>query len=233
VIGQRYEAVKARAAEAALRAGRRPEDVIVLVAAKTFGAGAVREVIDAGGRDIGENYVQEAAAKARELADVPDLRWHLIGRLQKNKARAAGELFQLIHSLDRLELARALDRAAAAARRQVRCLVEVNVGGEETKGGTPPEKVASLLEAIAPLSHLVVEGLMAIPPPGRPAANRRSFAALRELGERLGRLRLPNVQLKELSMGMSGDFEEAIAEGATIVRIGTAIFGPRERHRRA
>jgi pyridoxal phosphate enzyme (YggS family) len=204
----------------------------VVAAAKTFGADALRDLIRAGGRDIGENYVQEAAAKARALGASAGVRWHLIGRLQRNKARAAVDIFDLVHSLDRVDLARALDRAASSAGRRIRCLVEVNVGDEVTKGGVRPADLAEFLEALAPLSSLSVEGLMSIPPPTSSAESRRAFARVRELAERARDLRLPNAQLKELSMGMSGDFEEAIAEGATIVRIGTAIFGRRSQRDR-
>jgi pyridoxal phosphate enzyme (YggS family) len=204
----------------------------VVAAAKTFGAEAVRELIEAGGRDIGENYVQEAAAKVRAVGAGASVRWHLIGRLQRNKARAALEIFDLVHSLDHLDLASALDRAASLGRRRARCLVEVNVGGEATKGGVRPDDLPGFLVALAPYPALSVEGLMAIPPPGSPADSRRAFARVRELAESARDLRLPNVQLKELSMGMSGDFEEAIAEGATIVRIGTAIFGSRTKRDR-
>ena len=220
--------------EAARRAGRRAEDVTVVAAAKTFGTEAVCELVQAGGRDIGENYVQEAAAKARALAGSAGVRWHLIGRLQRNKARAALGIFDLVHSLDRVDLARALDHVASLRGRSARCLVEVNVGDEVTKGGVRPDDLAHFLEALATFPSLSVEGLMSIPPPVSPAQSRRAFARVRELAERARDLRLPNVQLKELSMGMSGDFEDAIAEGATIVRIGTAIFGDRsKRDRRA
>jgi len=233
VITSRYRAVLERVAEAARKAGRRREDITVLVASKTFDVDAIREVIAAGARDIGENYVQEAVAKASALVDVTDLRWHLIGRLQRNKARAAVELFHLVHSLDRLDLARALDRVAAEAGRRVRCLVEVNLRSEATKGGLAPAALEEFLGEVATLRSVFVAGLMTIPPPGPAAESRRAFGELRELAERLGRLRLPNAELKELSMGMSGDFEEAIAEGATIVRLGTAIFGPRDRRARS
>ena len=186
MIADRYRAVVARAAEAAIRSGRRPEDVVVLVAAKTFDAGAVREVIRAGGRNVGENYVQEAASKAKELSsEAADLRWHMIGKLQRNKARAAVELFHLVHSLDRVELARALDRSASEKGRRVRCLVEVNLGAEATKGGVDSEELERLLEEMAPLEHLSIEGLMTIPPPGSAVTSRRAFARLRELAGRL------------------------------------------------
>jgi len=225
---ERYRTVVARAGEAAARSGRDPAEVTIVVAAKTFGGEVLREVVAAGARDIGENYVQEARREVDALG-LPHVRWHMIGRLQRNKVKPAFELFHLIHSLDRLDLAKALEAVAAPAGRIVRCLVEVNLGAEGTKAGLSPEALPAFLEAVAPLGHVAIEGLMAIPPPGNIDESRRSFARLRELRDRLGRLRLPNAQLKELSMGMSSDFEAAIAEGATLVRIGTAIFGPRRR----
>ncbi len=225
---ERYRSVVARAAEAALRSGRAPAAITVVVAAKTFGADVVREVVAAGASDVGENYVQEALRKAAELR-LPQVRWHLIGRLQRNKVKQALSLFGLIHSLDRLDLAQALESAATRAGTTARCLVEVNLGGEKTKGGVSPDALGSFLECLAPFGHLSVEGLMTIPPPGTIDASRRSFARLRAMRDGLADLRLPNVQLKELSMGMSSDFESAIEEGATLVRIGTAIFGERLR----
>lgn len=225
-IGERYRAVVERVGEAAERCGRRPQEVTVVAAAKTFGVEAVREVIAAGATDIGENYVQEARRKAKDLPR-DAARWHMIGRLQRNKAAQTVTLFHLVHSLDRPELARELDRSAFRAGVRARCLVEVNLAGEPSKGGADPGSLDVLLEQIAPLRHLEVLGLMSIPAPGTLDESRRSFARLRALRERLAGLRLPNVRLKELSMGMSADFEAAIEEGATIVRIGSAIFGPR------
>ena len=225
-IGDRYRAVVARAGEAASRAGRDPAAVTIVVAAKTFGADAVRAAIYAGAHDIGENYVQEARRKAAELAD-DSLRWHMIGRLQRNKAKPALTLFGLIHSLDRIELARALDACALERETRARCLVEVNVAGEGTKGGVSPAALRAFLEACGSLSSVDICGLMTIPPPAPIDDSRRRFAELRELRDRHLDLRLPNVRLKELSMGMSADFEAAIEEGATLVRIGTAVFGPR------
>jgi pyridoxal phosphate enzyme (YggS family) len=225
-IADRYRSVVARVAEAAIRARRDPTEVVIVVAAKTFGVDAIREVVAAGARDIGENYVQEARRKAADL-EGEGVRWHLIGRLQRNKAALAVKLFHLVHSLDRIELARDLEEAARKSGRRARCLIEVNLGAEATKGGAAIEAVAPLLEAAATLPALEIHGLMAIPPPGTAEDSRRSFARLRALRDQLCRLRLPNVRLKELSMGMSSDFEAAVGEGATIVRIGTAIFGPR------
>ena len=206
-------------AEAAARAGRSPSDIRLIAVSKTFPVDAVRAAYDAGQRDFGENRVQEALAKIAATADL-DIRWHLVGHLQTNKVKDALELFDVIHSLDRIELARELDRRARARGRAVGTLLQVNVGGEERKGGWPPDSVEAALEATTRLGGLEVRGLMTIPPAvERPEEARGFFRALRTLAERHG--------LPELSMGMSGDFEVAVEEGATMVRVGTAIFGPR------
>lgn len=227
-IGDRYREVSERVAEAAIRSGRRPDSVTVIAAAKTFGADAVRDFLAAGGRHVGENYVQEARRKAESIGST-DLHWHFIGRLQRNKASAAVGLFGVIHTLDRLELGLELDRAGSRRGVRVRCLLEVNLEGEATKAGVRPDALPGLVDDIGRLDHLDVIGLMTIPPPGAADRGRGSFARLRGLGEQLSRLRPANVQFKELSMGMSADFEAAIEEGATMVRIGTSIFGPRNR----
>jgi pyridoxal phosphate enzyme (YggS family) len=212
------ERVRERVARAAGRAGRRAEDVLLVAVSKTVEVERIREAIAAGVPALGENRVQEARGKIAELGrPVP---WHLIGHLQTNKVKEALALFDLIHSIDRIELARECDRRARERRSAVDVLVEVNVAGEASKGGVAPDAVAEMLDAIARLSSLRVRGLMAIPPAAeRPEEARQWFQALRKLGERHG--------LAELSMGMSGDFEVAIEEGATMVRVGTAIFGPR------
>ena len=225
-IAANLQAVRQRIADAALACNRDASTICLLAVSKTFNAEAVIEAYKCGQTAFGENYVQEARRKAAELR-LPQVRWHLIGRLQRNKAKQALALFRLIHSLDRLDLARALDTAAAQIGTTARCLVEVNLGAEKSKGGVSSDALGGLLEAMAPLGHLSIEGLMTIPPPGSIDESRRSFARLRALRDRFADLRLPNVQLKELSMGMSSDFECAIEEGATLVRIGTAIFGPR------
>jgi pyridoxal phosphate enzyme (YggS family) len=225
-IAERYRAVVERVAEAAVRTGREAREVTVVVAAKTFGTDAVREVVAAGARDVGENYVQEALRVSRELS-VADVRWHMIGRLQRNKTVEAVRLFDLVHSLDRLALARSLDEAARREGSDVHCLVEVNLGDEPSKGGVATDELEALLECVAPLERVRIDGLMAIPPPGRLEETRKRFATLRALRDRMSGLRLPNVQLNELSMGMSSDFEVAVEEGATMVRVGSAIFGPR------
>ena len=225
-VAERNQAVVARVAVAAARAGRNPTEITIVVAAKTFGDEALREVVAAGARNIGENYVQEATRKAAATR-LPGLRWHMIGRLQRNKAKQALRLFDLIHSVDRVDLARDLDSCAAAMGVTVRCLVEVNLGGETSKGGVPIDSLRRFFDATAGFSRLEIRGLMAIPPPGTVDESRARFAKLRALRDDLGNLRLPHVQLKDLSMGMSADFEAAIEEGATFVRIGTAILGPR------
>ena len=210
--------VRERIARAAERAGRRGEDVLLIAVSKTVEVERIREAIAAGVPALGENRVQEARAKIAALGHpVP---WHLIGHLQSNKVKEALSLFDLIHSVDRPDLARECDRRANDRGRAVDVLLEVNVAGEASKGGVAPDAVGETLDELARLSYLRVRGLMAIPPPVERAEDSRQwFQALRKLGERHG--------LAELSMGMSGDFEVAIEEGATMVRVGTAIFGPR------
>ena len=217
-IRANLERVRERIARAAERAGRRAGDVTLVAVSKTVEAARVREAIAAGVTALGENRVQEARAKIAEIGrPVP---WHLIGHLQTNKAKDALELFDVIHSLDRLELAAELDRRARQRGRDVVTLLQVNVGGETSKGGVAPDEVGRALEAIAKLERVLVRGLMTIPPEVERAEQARGwFRMLRELAERH--------DLRELSMGMSGDFEVAIEEGATLVRVGTAVFGPR------
>jgi len=223
-IRDRLERVRARMAAAALRSGR-PADAVRLVAvSKTMSPEAVREAVAAGVRMLGENRVQEAREK---IAACPGLAaWHLIGHLQSNKAKLAVGLFDLIQSLDSLHLAEELDRQGRALGKRVRCLVQVNVGEEAQKSGADEAEVRPLLTRAASLPHLAVEGLMAIPPflPD-PEAVRPFFRRLRLLRDRLTTEGFP---LAELSMGMTHDFEVAIEEGATMVRVGTAIFGTRE-----
>ena len=210
--------VRERISAAAERAGRRPDDVLLIAVSKTVEAARVKEAIDAGVAALGENRVQEAKAKVAALGrPVP---WHLIGHLQTNKVKDALAIFDVIHSIDRLEVAREIERRAAGAGRPVDVLLEVNVANEATKSGFAPDAVAAALDAIGGMAHLKVRGLMAIPPVvERPEDSRLAFRALRALAERHG--------LRDLSMGMSGDFEIAVEEGATMVRVGTAIFGPR------
>ena len=212
------EAVHERVARACERAGRKPDDVLLIAVSKTVEIERIRLAVTAGVQALGENRVQEAKDKVAALGrPVP---WHLIGSLQTNKARDAVELFDWIHSVDREELARELDRRAHQRERRVKILVQVNVGEEPQKGGVHPAELKSLLESLTALSSLDVRGLMCIPPAAETAeASRPWFKRLRELRDAAG--------LEHCSMGMSGDFEVAIEEGATMVRVGTAIFGPR------
>ena len=212
------ERVRERIARAAERAGRRAEDVLLIAVSKTVEAERIRQAVATGVPALGENRVQEARAKIAEVGrPVP---WHLVGQLQTNKAKDAVELFAVIHSVDRLELARELNKRARQRGRPVEALVQVNVAGEAQKAGVAPEGLADLLDAVGTLDHVSVRGLMAIPPEtAEPEAARAWFRALAKLAERHA--------LAELSMGMSADFEVAIEEGATMVRVGTAIFGPR------
>jgi PLP dependent protein len=217
-VAENLARVQERVSRAAERAGRGPEGVLLIGVSKTVDVARIRAAVTAGVTTLGENRVQEAKSKIAELGRLAA--WHLIGHLQTNKVKDALDLFDLIHSLDRLELAREIERRAAAQGRVVDTLLQVNVAAEATKGGVPPDAVGETLDLIGKLGHVRVRGLMTIPPEvERPEESRPWFRRLRELAERHG--------LPELSMGMSGDFEVAIEEGATMVRVGTAIFGPR------
>jgi pyridoxal phosphate enzyme (YggS family) len=228
VIAERVAAVRERIARAAERAARAPGDVRLVAISKTHPPSAVREAFAAGVRDFGENRVQEAEPKIAATADLREsgLRWHLVGHLQSNKARRAAALFELVQSLDSLDLAARLARSGAETGRPVRALVQVDLAGEETKFGLPEADLMKTLEALRGQEGLRLEGLMALPPYLEdPDAVRPFFRRLRELGERAAGAGL--LEGRELSMGMSHDFEAAIEEGATIVRVGTAIFGER------
>ena len=215
--------MQARIGAAAYKAGRDASSIRLVLASKTQPSEAIRAAYQAGARDFGENYVQEAIPKRADLADLTEIRWHLIGHLQTNKAKTAASAFSLIHSVDSVRLAEALARAQPSPR--VHALVEVNLGGEASKTGVAPDGVAPILDAAR--GKIEVDGLMTIPPPGPTAeAARPYFARLRELRDSLATQ--SGYALSELSMGMTDDFEVAIEEGATIVRIGRAIFGERE-----
>jgi pyridoxal phosphate enzyme (YggS family) len=221
-IAERLDALRRRIEEAARRVGRDPGSVRLVAASKTKPADAIRAAYDAGAREFGENYVQEALSKQAELADLTDITWHLIGHLQTNKAKIAGGAFGMIQSLDSVRLAGALHKAHPDSRMPV--LVEVNLGGETSKSGASPDNLESLINAVR--DKVDVRGLMAIPPPGpKPEDSRPYFAQLRQMRERLAAA--TGLALSELSMGMTDDFEIAIEEGATIVRVGRAIFGER------
>jgi len=214
-------------AEAARRSGRPPAAIRLMAVTKTVDDDRILAAMQAGVEFIGENYVQEAKRKIEKLGKASE--WHLIGRLQTNKAKYAVHLFDMIHSVDRLELAAELDRRARTAGRIVPILVEVNVSGEESKSGVPLTEAIDLVRAIAPLQNLSIRGLMTMPPWfDDPQEARPCFKALRELRDRIAGEAIPRVEMRELSMGMTDDYAVAIEEGATIVRIGRGIFGERE-----
>ncbi|OAG27393.1 YggS family pyridoxal phosphate-dependent enzyme [Thermodesulfatator autotrophicus] len=225
-IKERLTAIREKIARAAEKAGRKPEEIKLLGASKTQPPEKIREAFEAGLSLFGENYVQEAKKKKEALADLP-LTWHLIGYLQRNKARDAIKIFDLIETVDRKAIAAELEKRAARHEKIIPVFIEVNVGGEETKAGVAPEDLPALVEYVLSLSHLSLEGLMTIPPyRENPEDVRPFFVRLRELKEDIER-RFPEAKLRELSMGMSHDFHVAVEEGATIVRVGTALFGPR------
>lgn len=220
--------VQERIRQAAVDCGRDREAVRLVAVSKTVSKDRVLEGIQAGITILGENYVQEAQEKIEALKSV-DVSWHFIGHLQSNKARHAVGLFDLIHSVDSLKLARALDKRAEGIHKVQRILIQVNISGEETKSGVDPSGVISLIREMAVLEHISIHGLMTMPPYfNAPERVRPYFKALRELQDRIREEGISSVEMRELSMGMSGDFETAIQEGATLVRVGTSIFGRRE-----
>jgi len=226
-VAERLARINARIEEACRRAGRPAGSVVLIGASKTQPAARLAEARQAGLKTFGENRVQEALAKSRELP--PDLEWHLIGPLQSNKVRLALDLFRTIHSVDRVKIAEALDREAGSRGLQIFGFLEVNLGSEASKHGFAPQRLAEDALPLSRLQHLRIAGLMAIPPPGEsPEDSRPWFRRLRELRDDLAARPEWRGFPGWLSMGMSDDFEVAIEEGATHVRVGTALFGPRE-----
>jgi pyridoxal phosphate enzyme (YggS family) len=226
VIADRVAAVRERIARAAARAGRKDGEVTLVAVAKTHPADRVREAFAAGLVDFGENKVQEAEGKIAALADLAGVRWHMVGHLQANKARKAVTLFDRIHSLDDVALARRLEKAGAEQGKRVRALVQVDLAGEETKFGLPEARLFPALEMMRGLKSVRVEGLMGFPPyESDPERTRPFFARLR--GLRDAALAQGLLLGGDLSMGMSHDLEVAVEEGATLVRVGTALFGDR------
>jgi pyridoxal phosphate enzyme (YggS family) len=225
-IAENLHHVRRRIDAACSAAGRPVQSVTLLAVSKTFGTGAVREAHAAGQRAFGENYVQEALDKIAALADLrPALEWHLIGPLQSNKTRAVAEAFDWVHSLDRLKVAERLAAQRPAGRPPLQVCLQVNVSGEASKSGVAPAALLPLARAVAALPGLRLRGLMAIPEPAEQfEAQRRPHRLLAEL---LQQLRADGLGVDTLSMGMSADLEAAIAEGATMVRVGSAIFGGR------
>jgi pyridoxal phosphate enzyme (YggS family) len=228
VLKERLQAVKERIRNAARRCNRDPETIRLVAVSKTMSAEKVSAAIEAGVNILGENYIQEAREKIAELSNAP-VSWHFIGHLQTNKAKYAVKLFDLIHSVDSFKLASELDKHAGKINKIQDILVQVNIGEEASKSGAAVRELETLIRDISPLKHISVKGLMIIPPfYNEPEKVRPYFSELRNLRDHLRHQNIPNIAMEELSMGMTGDFETAIEEGATLVRIGTAIFG--ERH---
>ena len=227
MISENILKIRQRIAAACERAGRATSDVTLLAVSKTFSHEHIRDAVCAGVTDIGENYVQELLKKRGQLPDEP-IRWHFVGHLQTNKVRSIVDWIHLIHAVDSLKLAQELDRRAAERERIVDVLIEVNTTGEASKFGVQPGQTLEMIRSFERLDAVRVAGLMTIGPflPD-PEQSRPMFRRLRQLKDRAAALGQRNVTMTELSMGMTGDFEVAVEEGATIVRIGTAIFGAR------
>lgn len=227
-IKKKLEHINTRIKKAAASCGRSPETVKLVTVSKTVPVDRVREAINAGVTCLGENYIQEAREKIKILADYP-VSWHFIGHLQTNKAKYAVRLFDLIHSVDNLKLARELNKQAKKIDKIQNILIQVNVGREPTKSGVFIQEARNLIKEISLLENLSIRGLMTMPPFfSDPEKAGPYFSALRDLRDSIKKESIPNVVMDELSMGMTGDFEVAIKEGATLVRIGTAIFGKRD-----
>jgi PLP dependent protein len=232
-IAENVPEVRQRIATAARRAGRNPDEITLMAVSKTFPPEHIREAYAAGLRVFGENRVQEFAAKATALQDLHEAEWHMIGHLQSNKAARAAETFAMIDSLDSLKLADKLNGAAEKLGKKIGVLIEINVGGETAKSGLSPVStdLEDLLTAAPKFEHLEFRGLMTIPPfTDDPLEARPYFQKLRVLRDQINARHLPAIRMDVLSMGMSHDFEVAIEEGCTCVRVGTAIFGERTTH---
>ena len=228
-IPERLARVRERVARAAERAGRNSEEIRLIAVSKTVDPLMVQLAADYGVRDLGENRVQEAVDKAQKVK-ADRLRWHLIGHLQSNKARQAVSTFDVIHTIDTVDLARRLDRIAGEEGKRPLVLVQVDLAHEPTKSGADESELPQIVEALESAENLEFRGLMTMPPFfDEPEQGRGYYRRLREILGNLNRRRAPQRFLTELSMGMSHDFEVAIEEGATMVRVGTAIFGPREK----
>jgi pyridoxal phosphate enzyme (YggS family) len=225
-VADNLSAVKERIAKAAARAGRDPQGITLVAVTKTVPVERIREGIDAGQRVFGENRVQEAQDKVEALGH--DVQWHLIGHLQRNKVKFVCDLFEVIHSVDRLSLAQDISVHATRHGIVMPILIQVNIGDETTKSGVAASETLALVQQVATLPHVAIQGLMCVPPAVDIAEHARPyFVKLRTLAEQIARQRIPNVTMSTLSMGMSHDFEVAIEEGATMIRVGSAIFGPR------
>ena len=220
------ETIRSAIASAALRAGRKVSDVRLMAVTKTVDDDRIMEAIEAGVDIIGESYVQEAKRKIEKMGR--GIEWHMIGYLQSNKAKYAVKLFDMIHSVGRMDLAVELDRRAGAVDLATKILIEVNISGEKTKSGVPYEEAMQLVKDISSLENLSIQGLMTMAPWfDNPEDARPYFKALMELRDRIIDANIARAEMRELSMGMSGDYEVAVEEGATIVRVGRSIFGER------
>ena len=231
-ISENIVDVRNRIAAAASRAGRPPEEIVLMAVSKTHPPEQIREAYNAGLRLFGENRVQEFAGKAQALTDLVEADWHMIGHLQTNKAGKAAELFTAVDSVDSVKLAEKLDAAARNMGHKLGVLIEINVGGESAKSGVAPDsrELEELLQAAPRLEALEFRGLMTVPPfTDNPEEARPYFRKLRELRETISKRKFPSIKMNALSMGMSHDFEVAIEEGSTCVRVGTAIFGERSK----
>jgi pyridoxal phosphate enzyme (YggS family) len=226
-ISDNINTIKQRIVSAAVKCGRDPDSIKLLAVTKTIPTEYIIKAIDAGITMFGENYVQEAKDKIAAIGS--RVGWHMIGHLQTNKAKYAVNLFDYVHSVDRLELTQELNKRAGLINRKLNVLIEVNVSGEESKSGIPADDAPDLIKQIAGLENLAVRGLMTMAPYSNNPENARPyFSALRNLRDNISRQQISGIQMEELSMGMTDDFEVAIEEGATIVRIGRAIFGQRK-----
>jgi pyridoxal phosphate enzyme (YggS family) len=227
MITENIEKVRSRIRDACFRSGRNPEDVLLVAVSKTFSAAQIREAITAGLRDFGESYAQELREKRKELNE-EQIRWHFIGHLQTNKVKYLVDFVHLIHSVDNFRVAEEISKRAGNAGRAVNILLEVHTTMEPTKYGVRPEQTLDLVKQISTLPWVSVQGLMTMGPfSDDPNDSRPSFRQLAELRHQIEREGIPGISMRHLSMGMTHDFEVAIEEGATIVRIGTAIFGER------
>jgi PLP dependent protein len=229
-MAENLSAIRERIETTARRAGRDPRDIKLMAVSKTQAPDRIREAYTAGQRLFGENRVQEFASKAAELADLRDVEWHMIGHLQTNKAGKAAEIFAAVDSVDSLKLAEKLDASARGLNKKLKVLIEINLGGEAAKSGVAADspELEELLLAAPRFEALDFRGLMTVPPLTEdPEGARPYFRRLRELRDSIAARKLPGIRLDELSIGMSHDFEVAIEEGSTCVRVGTAIFGAR------
>ena len=228
MMQKRLEKIQQRISQAAEACGRHPDDVRLVAVSKTMPKEMLAQAVEAGVDTLGENYVQEAREKFNQLYTLP-VAWHFIGHLQSNKAKYVVKIFDLIHSVDSLKLAREINKQAKKIDKIQEILVQVNISQEDSKSGTHVESTVDTIRDISSLENVAVKGLMTMPPFfNAPEKVQPFFKALRELRDKVDAENIPNVSMHELSMGMTGDFEVAIQEGATLVRIGTAIFG--ERH---